>query len=160
MTLQLTSPAFADGDAIPPRYTTDGQNINPPLEIGGLPEGTVALALIMDDPDAATDPHGPGKVFDHWVLMNIPPGVSKIEEGSVPDSATEGRNSTGQTGYTGPNPPTGTHRYVFRLFALSEALDLNGGADKRDVLEEASSVTLGTAELTGTYRKGSEVTGG
>lgn len=160
MALQLTSSAFSNGDAIPTRYTAQGQNINPPLLISGVPVGTAALALIMDDPDAATDPKGPGKVFDHWVLINISPTIQKIEEGTVPDAAVEGKNSTGQSGYTGPNPPTGEHRYFFRLYALSSALPLDESADKRDVLEDSSSITLETAELMGTYQKGHELRGG
>lgn len=160
MALQLTSPAFTSGDDIPPKYTADGQNTSPPLLISGIPEGTMTLALNVDDPDAATDPNGPGKVFDHWVVFNIPRGAHQFEENGLPDAAIQGRNGYGKSEYAGPNPPTGRHRYFFRLYALSTALNLDEAATKEDVLDAADPVILETAELMGTYQKGNIPTGG
>lgn len=156
MALRLTSPAFANEDDIPKKYTADGEDINPPLRINGQPEGAVSLVLIVDDPDAATDPKGPGKTFDHWVVFNIPAAINDIAENSLPDAATQGKNGYGKNQYAGPNPPTGSHRYFFRLYVLSAELDLDEDASKSDVLEVAEPLSLEQTELVGTYQKGAQ----
>jgi len=147
MTLSISSPAFENGRPIPPRFTADGIDVSPELRIDGLPEGTASLALIMDDPDA------PMGTWVHWVVWNIPAGVAVIEEGSEPVGSVGGRNSWGRTGYGGPAPPSGTHRYFFKLYALDTTLELSPTADKA-TLEQAMEGHIGaTAELMGTYTR-------
>jgi hypothetical protein len=146
--LSLTSSEFTEGGAIPRRFTCDGDDVSPPLEWSGAPSDTAALALIMDDPDA--------RGFIHWVAFDIPASAS----GSLPtgwSSAAEspqGTNSFGRIGYGGPCPPSGTHRYVFRLLALDAELQLSGSPKAQDVLDAADAHVLGDASLTGTYRRG------
>jgi Raf kinase inhibitor-like YbhB/YbcL family protein len=151
--LQITSPAFKNGESIPSKYTADGQDINPPLAISGVSMDAKSLVLIMDDPDAATDPKGPGKTFDHWVLFNIEPTVTKIDENSVPAGAIQGENGMGESAYIGPAPPTGTHTYFFRLYELSDRLNLDQTATKEDVLTALKPLLLNQAELVGTYQR-------
>lgn len=143
----LTSPVFAEGGSIPRRYTCDGDDVSPPLEIQGVPEGAGSLVLIMDDPDA------PRGVWDHWVVYDIPPDVTTIPEG-VESLGTSGRNSWGRLGYGGPCPPSGVHRYVFQVFALDGPLGLREGATKARVLEAAEPRTLARARLVGRYGRG------
>src|SRR3981081_4501947 len=119
---QLTSPAFADGTIIPQRYTCKGKNLTPPLQITGTPEGTASMALILHDPDS------PSGDFLHWSIWNVNPALSKLEENTVPEGVLQGTNDFGQLGYGGPCPHTGTHRYVFDLYALKAQLDLPAGA--------------------------------
>ena len=152
-TLQISSPAFAQNEAIPAKYTADGENISPPLEISSDSDEAESLVLIIDDTDAATDPHGPGKVYDHWVVFNIPPDTTYIAEGNVPSGAIQGANGAGQSRYTGPAPPTGTHRYSFRLYALRGELTLDHTATKEDVQEAMEPILISQAELVGTYRR-------
>ncbi|MEF8788378.1 MAG: YbhB/YbcL family Raf kinase inhibitor-like protein, partial [Planctomycetota bacterium] len=122
-TLELISPAFRDGAEIPTRYTCDGDDVSPPLEISGVPDEAASLALVVDDPDA------PGRTFVHWVAWNIPPDTSELPEGKLP-AGREGTNSFGETGYGGPCPPEGDgpHTYRFKLHALDAKLDLEAGA--------------------------------
>ncbi len=146
----LTSPAFAEGGAIPREHTCDGRDASPPLSWSGAPANSASLALVVDDPDAGG--------FVHWVLFNltasatgsIPAGYS-----ASPDAAPQGRNGFGRTGYGGPCPPSGTHHYVFRLLALDVALPLAGTPAAADVLAAADGHVLAEARLTGTYRRGS-----
>lgn len=145
--LTLTSPAFEDGQPIPPRFTADGADVSPPLEVSGIPEGTASLALIMDDPDA------PMGTWVHWVVWNIPSGTRRIEEGRLPAGAVQGRNSWGRNAYGGPAPPSGTHRYFFKLYALDCELDLSPGADKAALLAAMEGHVLAQAELMGTYSR-------
>ena len=145
--LRITSPAFHDTKAIPPRCTADGLDVSPQLSIEGVPEGTQSLALIVDDPDA------PNGTWVHWVLWNIPPSTTMIEEGTVPVGSTSGRNSWGKTGYGGPSPPSGTHRYFFKLYALDNELDLPPTADKAALERAMAGHILGTAQLMGTYSR-------
>ena len=120
--LIISSPAFENEGIIPSKYTCDGEDINPPLEVDNIPEGTKTLAIIVEDPDA------PKGTFDHWIIWNIPP-ERLIEEDRVP--GMRGKNSAGKTGYYGPCPPSGYHRYYFKVFALDNSLDLEPGIDKK-----------------------------
>jgi Raf kinase inhibitor-like YbhB/YbcL family protein len=145
----LTSPEFADNQSIPRRYACDGDDVSPPLAWSGAPPEAAALALVMDDPDA--------EGFVHWVVFDmtasasgsLPAGWSKS-----PDAPPQGMNSFGRMGYGGPCPPSGSHRYAFRLVALDQALGLTGAPTAKQVLDAAAGHTLGEASLTGTYRKG------
>jgi Raf kinase inhibitor-like YbhB/YbcL family protein len=144
----LTSPEFAEGAAIPRRYTCDAEDASPPLSWSGAPDGTLAFALIVDDPDA--------RGFVHWVAFNIggsatgslPAGWSES-----PDASPQGTNSFGRVGYGGPCPPSGTHHYVFRLLALDAELPITGAPKAGEVLSSAAGHILGEAKLTGTYKR-------
>lgn len=155
-TMKLTSSAFTQGSSIPQQYTCDGDNnVNPPLTIADVPEGTKSLALIMDDPDVpkALRPDG---VFDHWVLFNMPPTTTSIPEGGS-IVGNMGANGAGQNTYTGPCPPTeyepSTHRYFFTLYALDSTLALESGASKKEVLDAMEGHILEQAQLMGTYSR-------
>jgi Raf kinase inhibitor-like YbhB/YbcL family protein len=145
--LVITSPAFEHNQYIPSKYTCEGDNINPPLEIAGIPEGTKSLVLIVDDPDA------PGGIFNHWVVWNIAP-VSVIEAGSVP--GIEGINGFRKLMYGGPCPPSGEHRYIFRVYALDILLDLSSNAQKHEVESAMEGHILAKGELVGLYCKGGQ----
>ncbi|MBD3315401.1 MAG: YbhB/YbcL family Raf kinase inhibitor-like protein [Chitinivibrionales bacterium] len=140
--MKLSSPAFENADLIPKKYTCNGDNVSPPLSIENIPQNTGSLTLIVDDPDA------PGGTFVHWVLYNIPP-ASSIAEGSVPGS--QGINSFKKTGYGGPCPPSGTHRYFFKLYALDDELGLDQGCTKQEVIQAMDGHIIGSAELVGRY---------
>jgi Raf kinase inhibitor-like YbhB/YbcL family protein len=146
--LELTSPEFTEGGDIPRRYTCDGDDVSPPLSWSGAPEGTATLALVTDDPDA--------RGFVHWVAYNIDASASgSLPAGwsSSPDAAPQGVNSFGRVGYGGPCPPSGTHRYAFRLLAIDQLLDLEAGPKAQDVLDAAADHTLAEATLTGSYTR-------
>ncbi|MFB3893566.1 MAG: YbhB/YbcL family Raf kinase inhibitor-like protein [Phycisphaerae bacterium] len=151
--ISLTSSAFANGATIPKEYTADGQNISPALAWSGVPAGTKELALIMDDPDA------PVGTWDHWLLFGIPAtavelkaGQSAYRKGTSPSGMLEGRNSWGNNGYEGPEPPPGKpHRYIFRLYALDAPLKLSAGADKKALLKAMDGHILAQGELIGKY---------
>ena len=145
--LAITSPAFADGPPIPARFTADGANISPQLGIAGPPPGTACFALIVDDPDA------PMGTWVHWVAWNIPASTTAIPEGRLPAGSVEGRNSWGRTGYGGPSPPSGTHRYHFKLYAVDRPLELPRTADKQTLIDVMEGHVLARAQLTGTYRR-------
>lgn len=123
--LTIKSPAFEHGKLIPKKYTCDGQDITPPLTIEGIPKEAKTLVLAVDDPDASSG------TFDHWIVWNIPASTSKIGENTVP--GTEGLNSARQQGYMGPCPPSGTHRYFFKVYALDTELSLGVNSRKKDV---------------------------
>lgn len=142
--MRLTSSAFAHNTMIPRKYTCQGEDVNPPLVISGLPDTTVTLALINDDPDA------PGGTWDHWIVWDIPPAAA-IAENSVP--GVQGKNSGGGIDYEGPCPPSGTHRYFFKLYALDTKLSLKEGARKSEVLKAMQGHILGQTELVGLYQK-------
>jgi Raf kinase inhibitor-like YbhB/YbcL family protein len=143
--LEVTSAAFGEGATIPTKHTCDGENVSPPLSFAGAPDGTRSLALVVDDPDA------PVGTFTHWLAWGIDPGAGDLAEGEV--APREGRNGFGTTGYVGPCPPRGRHRYFFRLHALDTELDLEPAAN-RDELERAlGGHVLETAELMGTYER-------
>ncbi len=142
--LKIASSAFQHKGSIPPKYTCDGINVNPPLNIEGLPKGTASLVLIVDDPDA------PMGTWDHWVVWNIPP-VQEIEEDSVP--GVEGLNDFRKHSYGGPCPPSGTHRYFFKVYALDTKLDLSPNSRKRDVERAMKGRTLAKGEIVGLYSR-------
>ena len=144
MTLHLTSPAFAEGGAIPSDYTCDGQNLQLPVQWSGAPAGTTEFALIMDDPDA--------RGFVHWVVTGIPADVTGLAD-PLPAGAVQGRNDFGRAGYGGPCPPSGTHTYVVTLYALSAPLGLTGASTAAAVRSAAATNTLATAVIRGTYRR-------
>lgn len=145
--LKLRSPAFAGHSPIPPRHSSDGEDISPPLEWSGVPEGTRAFAVVVHDPDA---PLVDG--FTHWVAYGIPGDASGLPEGG--GDATAGVNSMGKEGYMGPAPPPGhgTHHYYFWVYALDEDLDLEPGLDRRALLERIEDHVIEQARLVGTYK--------
>lgn len=156
MALTLTSSAFPDGGEIPAQYTCSGRDVSPPLAWTGVPEGTRSLALIVDDPDAP-DPNAPKMTWVHWVLYNIPPTVTAIPEGaSTGDLAPEvqsGLNDWKRTGYSGPCPPIGQHRYFHKLYALDALLTGLKTPTKKQVEAAMEDHILASAEWMGTYQK-------
>jgi len=146
MQMSLTSPAFNEGEAIPVQYSCDGENVSPDLDWFGIPEGTVSLAFIMDDPDA------PVGTWIHWVLYNIPADMPGLQLGMT-GVGVDGTNSWGTAGYGGPCPPGGTHRYFFKLYALDLSLELEAGVNKEELLAAMDGHILGQAELMGTYTR-------
>lgn len=156
MTFSLSSEAFVHNGAMPRRFTCEGDDVAPDLAWSNAPPGTRSLALIVDDPDAP-DPAAPKMTWVHWVLYNIPPGTSGLaaamESGELPGGTLEGLNDWGRTGYGGPCPPIGRHRYFHKLYALDTMLpDL--GKPKKPLLEKAmAGHILASAELVGTYQK-------
>ncbi len=145
--LKITSPAFQHNENIPAKYTCQGENINPPLKIEGVPSNSKSLVLIIDDPDA------PSGNWNHWIVWNINPLTKEIPENSVPQGATQGINDFRRVEYGGPCPPSGTHRYFFKIFALDTILNLPSSARKTDVLKAMQGHVLDKAELVGLYRK-------
>ena len=143
--MTILSSAFEHNAFIPVKYTCDGENVNPPLELKDVPSGTQSLVLVVDDPDA------PRGTWVHWTVWDINFKTAQIAEDSVPASATEGLTSFGKSGYGGPCPPSGTHRYFFKLYALDMTLDLSSTADKRMLEEAMAGHILGQAELIGLY---------
>ena len=152
MLFALTSPAFAEGQAIAAVYTCEGRDVSPPLAWTDPPAGTKSFALISDDPDA------PGKTWVHWVLYNLPPSVRALPEAVPPDreladGTRQGMTDFGRIGYGGPCPPSGTHRYLFKLYALDVLLTLPPGATKPQLEEAMEGHLLAEAHLMGTYRR-------
>ena len=152
--MKVVSTAFAHNGAIPPRYTCDGADVSPPLAWSDVPQGAKSLALIVDDPDAP-DPAAPKMTWVHWVLYNIPVQAAGLDEAvrSLPAGTREGLNDWKRTGYGGPCPPVGRHRYFHKLYALDVLLpDLH--TPRKSALEKAmKGHVLATAELVGTYQK-------
>lgn len=145
--LSISSSAFAANDFFPKKYTCDGEDVNPPLEITGVPTNARSLALIVDDPDA------PGGTWTHWTAWNISPETHEIPERSIPSGAVEGMTSFGKPGYGGPCPPSGAHRYFFKLFALDTMLDLPAGATRRELEQAMRGYAIEQAELMGKYQR-------
>jgi len=150
--LTLTSPAFNAGEPIPVQYTCDGEDISPALNWSAPPEGTQSFALIMDDPDA------PSGDYVHWVLYNLPAVVRTLSEAvpggePLPDGGLQGRNGWRNEGYGGPCPPSGTHRYFFKLYALDSLLDAGPGLSKQELLEAIQGHVLAYGELMGTFSR-------
>lgn len=145
----MHSVAFQHGKQMPRDFTRRGDDINPPLSWTGVPSQAQAIAIVMDDPDA------PGGAFTHWTLWNLPARLEGIEGGAkvIPLGGIEGRNSAGQTGYTGPDPASGTHRYVFRVIALDRPLDLPPNAPVDDVWKKLSGHVLAWGEIVATFTK-------
>jgi len=156
MSLTITSSAFSQNGEIPGKYTCDGKDVSPPLAWSGLPAGTKSLALIVDDPDAP-DPAAPKMTWVHWVLYNIPPGATGLPEavksGDLPKGTKEGLNDWKRTGYGGPCPPIGRHRYFLKLYALDVLLPELGKATKQEVEKAMKGHVLASAELVGTYKR-------
>ena len=142
--IKVFSSAFEANRTIPRKYTCDGENLNPPLELEGIPEEAESLVLIIDDPDA------PMKTFTHWIVWNIEP-VAKIEEDSIP--GVEGINDFRKIGYGGPCPSSGTHRYFFRVYALDRQLELKAGAGRKELESEMIGHIIAEGELMGKYSR-------
>jgi len=142
--LTITSPVFENNKPIPKKYTCDGEDVNPPLNIEDIPVGTKSLVLIVDDPDA------PMGTWDHWIVWNIPP-KNKIDEDSVP--GVEGLNDFRKHSYGGPCPPSGTHRYFFKVYALDVQLALSSNSRKKDVEKAMKDHILAKGELVGLYSR-------
>jgi Raf kinase inhibitor-like YbhB/YbcL family protein len=153
MAMRIESAAFSEGGQIPRSHTCDGKDVSPPLSWSGVPEGAKSLALICDDPDA------PGKTWVHWVLFNLPSGTRELPEGvparaSVSGGGVQGTNDFRKIGYGGPCPPSGTHRYMFKLYALDAEVALPARATKAELEGAIEGHVLGQATLTGRYSRG------
>jgi Raf kinase inhibitor-like YbhB/YbcL family protein len=144
--MKITSSAFQEGGNIPSRFTCDGSDTSPPLQITGIPSEAKSLVLIADDPDA------PGGLFTHWLVWNIPPQTNSIAEGSAP-KGVPGANDFGKSGYRGPCPPPGTHRYSFKIFALDRELDLRAGAKRSQLDAAMKGHAIAQGELVGRYAR-------
>ena len=147
MSLDLKSDAFLNGQSIPAKYSCIGKNISPALTWSNPPAGTQSFALIVDDPDA------PAGTWVHWVLFNIPSTTTSLEESADMSAVAVGKNSSGNMRYDGPCPPSGTHRYYFKLYALDSILDLSSGASKEQLLTAMKGHILAQGELMGTFSK-------
>jgi Raf kinase inhibitor-like YbhB/YbcL family protein len=147
--MKITSSAFEDHQPIPPKYTCDGADVSPPLTIGDVPKDAKSLALIMDDPDVPPNVR-PDCNWDHWIIWNIPPDVTAIEEGKAPKGVV-GRNSWGKNAYGGPAPPDREHRYFFKLCALDRTLDLPSSAGKPELQKAMEGHIVAQAQLVGRY---------
>ena len=152
MSFGITSIIIGHEQPVPEYHTCDGDDLSPPLDWNNPPEGTQSFVLIMDDPDA------PGGTWVHWVLYNIPAETRSLKENistdaQLPDGSLHGTNSFGRLGYGGPCPPSGTHRYFFKIYALDTTLNLDEGSDKAQVLAAAEGHVLAEAELMGTYSR-------
>jgi Raf kinase inhibitor-like YbhB/YbcL family protein len=152
MAINVTSTAFEEGGAIPTRYTCDGPDVSPPLSWSSVPDGTRSLALIADDPDA------PSGTFVHWVIYNLPPDMRRLPEDvpnreTLPSGARQGVNGAGSIGYMGPCPPSGAHRYFFKVYALDTELDLGRRATKEDLVSIMEEHVLAQGQLMGIYRR-------
>jgi Raf kinase inhibitor-like YbhB/YbcL family protein len=150
--MKITSAAFTEGGLIPAKYTCDGKDISPPLAWEDVPAGTKSLAIISDDPDA------PVGTWVHWVIYNIPPNMKKLDENIKPEKESktgmrQGNNDWPRIGYGGPCPPSGTHRYYFKLYALDAAVDLNPGATKAQLIKAMKGHILSEAQLMGKYSR-------
>ena len=145
--MEIESPVFKNNKLIPSKYTCDGENVNPPLLIGDVPENAKSLVLIVDDPDATRG------AFVHWTVWNIDPHVKEIKENSCPQNAVEGRTDFGRPGYGGPCPPSGTHRYFFKLFALNTTPDIDTSTEAADLEREIEDNILAKTQLVGLYRR-------
>ena len=143
--LVVRSPVFESEKLIPAKYSCDGDNVNPPLTVENVPDGAKSLVLIIDDPDAAIG------VWNHWLVWNIPADTREIKENRVP--GIEGTNTAGRRRYGGPCPPSGTHRYFFKVYALDIELDLDAGSKKKDVENAMRGHVLAEGELLGLYRR-------
>ena len=160
MTMQLTSSAFSAGEMIPTEYTCDGNNINPPLSISGVPDGTESLVLVMDDPDIPAEVKEARNIekFNHWAVYNLAADTTEIDAGST--AGTIGNNTRGEAAYVGPCPPPEyeptTHRYIFRLYALSGQLNFIKAPTLDEVETAAGGMMLDKAELIGLYTRVTE----
>ncbi|MBI2655651.1 YbhB/YbcL family Raf kinase inhibitor-like protein [Candidatus Woesearchaeota archaeon] len=144
--MKLTSHVFVHNGNIPSEFTCDGSGLSPPLSISDVPANAKSLVLICDDPDA------PVGTWDHWVVFNIPASAKEIPKGKEPNGVS-GKNSWGRTGYGGPCPPSGTHRYFFKLYALDTVLNLPQGSSKKQIESAMQGHILAKAELVGLYKR-------
>jgi Raf kinase inhibitor-like YbhB/YbcL family protein len=144
--MKITSSAFNEGRNIPSKFTCDGSDTSPPLQVTSVPPGAKSLVLIADDPDA------PGGLFTHWLVWNIAPQTNSIAEGTAP-KGVHGTNDFGKSGYNGPCPPPGTHRYSFKIFALDRELDLRPGAKRSQVDAAMKGHVIAQGELMGRYSR-------
>ena len=152
MEMKVTSKAFQEGGMIPKEYSYDDANMSPPLAWESVPDKTKSLALIVDDPDA------PGKTWVHWVVFNIPASVRELPakipaQETIAGGGKQGTNDFGKVGYGGPRPPSGTHRYYFKLYALDTELTLDSSATKDQLLKAMQGHVLGEGQLIGKYQK-------
>lgn len=146
--MQITSPAFANGERVPQQYTCEGPNINPPLQFTDVPADTKSLVLMVEDPDAAAKP------WVHWVVYNIPPQCGGFAEGQIAEGAQQGLCNGNTFGYEGPCPPENEHTYLFKLYALDQVLDVEPSASNRkNMLERIEGHVIAEALLTGKYQK-------
>lgn len=145
--MKISSSAFNNSGSIPTKYTCDGQDINPPLTFSDIPAGTKSLALIVEDPDA------PSGTWTHWIVWNIDPTTSTIDEGFLPEGSIEGTNSFSSLGYGGPCPPGMQHRYLFKLYALDSTLDLPKETLREKLLTQIETHKISEAQLTGSYKR-------
>jgi len=145
--LTISSPALKNGGEIPKKYTCDGANVNPPLQVENVPSSTRSLALVFDDVDA------PRGTYVHWILWNIAPGVKEIKENSVPEGAVQGVNDFKKRYYGGPCPPRQAHKYVFKIYALDILLNLNSNGTKKDLEKVMEGHILSRAQLTGLFKR-------
>jgi Raf kinase inhibitor-like YbhB/YbcL family protein len=143
--MKITSSAFKNNENVPSKYTCDGNNINPPLTFSDVPKNTKSLVLIVDDPDA------PAGIWTHWTLWNIPPDTQIIPEGSEPSSTVQGKTSFGTNKYGGPCPPSGTHHYYFKLYALDSVLNLSEKTDSGNLQKAMSGHVIEQTQLVGLY---------
>lgn len=143
--MQITSTNFQNNEPIPERFSRDGDDINPSLTFSEIPEKTQSLALIIEDPDA------PSGTFTHWILYDMTPGVLQIVEGELPISGNQGLNDYGQASYGGPKPPSGTHRYFFKLFALDTMLEPNVALDRTALYQAIDGHIIDQAQIIGAY---------
>ena len=144
--MKVTSSAFHEGGNIPSKFTCDGSDTSPPLQIIGIPVEAKSLVLIADDPDA------PGGLFTHWLVWNISPQTNSIAEGSTPKGVL-GANDFGKSGYGGPCPPPGTHRYSFKVFALDRELEVRAGAKRNQIDAAMKGHVIAQGELVGRYAR-------
>jgi Raf kinase inhibitor-like YbhB/YbcL family protein len=151
----LDSPAYKDQSPMDARFTCEGDSVSPPLKWSGAPAGTKSFALIVDDPDAP-DPANPKRTFVHWVIYDIPAGVTGLKEDAsreLPDGARAGANDRGEAAYTGPCPPIGRHRYFHKLYALDVVLPDLHNPSKTQLLAAMKGHVVGETQLIGTYQK-------
>jgi Raf kinase inhibitor-like YbhB/YbcL family protein len=146
-TMKISSPAFKHNEMIPSKYTCDGADVNPALVIEGVPAEAKSLALIMDDPDA------PRGTWVHWVVWNVNPKIREIKENTVPDGGKQGINDFRKHDYGGPCPPSGTHRYFFKLYALDATLDLGPNATKAQLESAMKGHIIARTEMIGLYTR-------
>lgn len=145
--MTLSSPAFEDNGTIPVKYTCDGMDVNPPLRIKNVPAGARSLALVVDDPDA------PRGIWVHWVVWNIDPKTEEIREDSVPKGSVQGINDFEKRDYGGPCPPSGTHKYFFKLYALDTLLNFSSDAGKAGLEKAMKGQIIGQAQIVGLYKR-------
>jgi len=143
--ISITSPSFQTGGDIPPKFTCNGTNVSPELQISSVPNEAKSLLLIVDDPDA------PRGLFTHWIVWNIDPKTTRVAENSAPTAGVQGINDFGKRNYGGPCPPSGTHRYFFKIFALDTKLELKPGARRAELDAAMRGHILAQGELMGRY---------